>query len=235
MGYSSMSHTSWWSAQNDNNEIHALITKEKMNDHVGVLGTGVPRLACLRPAAWLEWRPSVAHLHQHKAQDPREGPSLARRTTRRFLKHDLLRLAREEAERSRWGTLRGAHDASHDDRGCHAGARRAPAHAASPFPLWCKGGKRGQEDQAKAPISVQRDQDQSNGGKEVTMEPRTASPQGLWLAKTNFSQDKCTRYSPSKWPIVGTLPAQYLGRGPGPMPINRTSHPQNRGSQKRGI
>src|SRR3954468_10769322 len=109
------------------------------------------------------------------------------------------------------------------------GARRAPARAASPFPLWCKGGKRRREDQAKAPISVQQDQDQSNGGKEGTMEPRTASPQGLWQAKTNFSQDKCTRCSPSNWPIVGALPAQYLGRGPGPLPINRTRHPQGRG------
>src|SRR3954468_12168731 len=63
---------------------------------VGVLGTGVPRLACLRPAACLEWGPSVAHLHQHKAQDPREGPSLMRRTTWRFLRHGLLWLAREE-------------------------------------------------------------------------------------------------------------------------------------------
>src|SRR4051812_7825656 len=60
------------------------------------------------------------------------------------------------------------------------GARRAPTRAASPFPLWCKGGKHRREDQEKAPISVQRDQDQSNGVKEVTMEPRTASPQGLW-------------------------------------------------------
>src|SRR3954466_4581257 len=89
---------------------------------VGVLRTGVPRLACLRPAAWLEWGPNVAHLHQHKAQDPREGPSLSRRTTRRFLKHGLLRLAREEAEILRWGTSQGPHDASHDDQGCQAGA-----------------------------------------------------------------------------------------------------------------
>src|SRR3954467_9148465 len=109
------------------------------------------------------------------------------------------------------------------------GARRAPSPAASPFPLWCKGGKRRREDQAKASISVQRDQDQSNGGKEVIVEPRTVSPQSLWQARTNFSQDKCTRWSSSKWPIVGALPAQYLGRGPGPLPINRTSHPQKRG------
>src|SRR3954470_2358117 len=43
------------------------------------------------------------------------------------------------------------------------GARRAPARAVSSFPLWCKGSKRRREHQAKAPISVQKDQDQPNG------------------------------------------------------------------------
>src|SRR3954462_14928753 len=123
---------------------------------VGVLGTGVPRLACLRPAAWLKWGPSMAHLHQHKTQDPREGPSLAWRTTRYFLRRGLLRLAHEEAERSRQGTSRGAHDASHDDRGCQAGARPC---SVLPFLFGAKESKRVREDQAKAPISVQRDQD----------------------------------------------------------------------------
>src|SRR4051812_23364301 len=112
------------------------------------------------------------------------------------------------------------------------GARRAPACVVSSFPLWCKGGKRRREDQAKASILVQRDQDQSNGGEEVIVEPRTASPQSLWQARTNFSQDKCTRCSPSKWPTVGALPARYLGGGPGPLPINRTSHPQGRRDEK---
>ena len=55
------------------------------------------------------------------AQDPRQGPSLAGRMTEGFLGHSLVRLAREEAERSRRGTSRGAHDASHDDQG-QAGA-----------------------------------------------------------------------------------------------------------------
>ena len=36
-----------------------------------------------------------------QARDPREGPSLAGRTTQSFLRHGLIRLAREEAERSR--------------------------------------------------------------------------------------------------------------------------------------
>ena len=57
-----------------------------------------------------------------QAQDPREGPSLAGRTTRSFLRRGLIRVAREEAERSRRGTSRGAHDASHDDQGRQAGA-----------------------------------------------------------------------------------------------------------------
>ena len=39
-----------------------------------------------------------------QTQDPREGPSLAKRTTRSFLRHGLVRLARKEAERSRRGT-----------------------------------------------------------------------------------------------------------------------------------
>ena len=36
------------------------------DDSVGVLGTGVPKLAYLRPAAWLKWGPSAAQLHQLK-------------------------------------------------------------------------------------------------------------------------------------------------------------------------
>ena len=40
---------------------------------VGVLGTGVPRLACLRPAAWMEWWPSTAHLHQRKLKTLARG------------------------------------------------------------------------------------------------------------------------------------------------------------------
>ena len=57
-----------------------------------------------------------------QTQDPREGPSLAGRTTRSFLRRGLVRLAHEEVERSRRGTSRGARDASHDDSGRQAGA-----------------------------------------------------------------------------------------------------------------
>ena len=40
---------------------------------VGILGTGVPRLACLRPTAWLRWGPSAAHLHQHRLKTLARG------------------------------------------------------------------------------------------------------------------------------------------------------------------
>ena len=56
------------------------------------------------------------------------------------------------------------------------GASRALAHAVPSLPLWCKGSKRRREYQAKASISVQQDQDQPNGRKEVIVEPKQASP-----------------------------------------------------------
>ena len=85
-------------------------------------GNGGPQ-TCLPAACGVAQRgPGTAHLHQHKTQDHREGPSLAGRTTWSFLRHGLIRLAHEEAERSRRGTSRGAHDASPDDQGRQSGA-----------------------------------------------------------------------------------------------------------------
>ena len=69
------------------------------------------------------------------------------------------------------------------------GASRAPAHAVSSFPLWCKGSKRRREHQAKAPVSVQRDQDQEVHETEVTVEPKTASSPELCAGEDYFCQD----------------------------------------------
>ena len=55
------------------------------------------------------------------------------------------------------------------------GVSRVPARVVPSVPLWCKGSKRRREHQAKATISVQRDQDQFNGRIEVTVEPKTVS------------------------------------------------------------
>ena len=56
------------------------------------------------------------------------------------------------------------------------GTRRVPARAVSFFALWCIGSKHRRDHQAKASISVQQDQDQSNGRMEVTVEPKSALP-----------------------------------------------------------
>ena len=127
------------------------------------------------------------------AQDPREGPSLAGRTIGSLLRHGLVRLAREEAERSRRGTSQGARDASHDDRS-QAGTRRALACAESLFPLWCKGGKRGRgvpRHQAKVSILLQQDQDQQDGRAEVTMEPKTTSSPVVGVLGTGVPRLAC--------------------------------------------
>ena len=141
---------------------------------VGVLGTGVPRLACLRPAAWLKRGPSTARLHQHRLE------TLARGQASRGGRHRASSgtaspgwLAKRQRDQG------GApHEVPVTQAVTTKGARRAPARAVSSFPLWCKGGKRSHgvpRHKATVAISVQQDQDQRNGRKEVTMEPRTAS------------------------------------------------------------
>ena len=144
---------------------------------VSVLGTGVPRLACLRPAAWLKGDPARPIFINTRLKTLARGQ--ASRGGRRGASSGMASsgwLARSRRDQGR-GTSRGAHDASHDDRD-QAGARWAPACVVSLFPLWCKGGKhmRGVPRQLeKVTISVQRDQDQQSGRMEVTVEPRTAS------------------------------------------------------------
>ena len=141
-------------------------------ESVGVLGTGVPRLACLRPAVWLKRGPSTAHLHQHRpetlargqaSRGGRQGASSGTASSGWLTRRQRVqgRVPREVPMTQAMTTK---------------GARRAPARTVSSFPLWCKGSKQRQEHQAKAPVSVQQDQDQSNGRMEVTVEPKSASP-----------------------------------------------------------
>ena len=125
---------------------------------VGVLGTGVPRLACLRPAAWLEEGPSTARLHQHRPKTLARGQaSRGGRQEASSGAASLGWLARRQ--RDQGGV---PHEVPVTQAMTTQGARRVLACAASPFPLWCKGGKRSRgvpRHQAKVAISVQRDQD----------------------------------------------------------------------------
>src|SRR3954465_14256636 len=189
-------------------------------------GNGGPQ-TCL-PAAWGVAQKGAQHgpSSSTQTQDPREGPSLSGRTTRSFLRRGLIRLAHEEAERSRWGTSRGAHDASHDDQRRQAGAS---LRSVLPFLFGAKGASAGERIKQRPPLRWNETKTNSTTRRKSLWSPSRRHHQSLWQGKTNFSQDKCTRWSPSKWPIVGALPAQYLGRGPRPLLINRTSHPRGRG------
>ena len=89
---------------------------------VGVLGTGVPRLACLRPTAWLCKRARMAHLHQQALK------TLPRGQASRGGRHKTSSGAASPGWLVRGGeikarrTSRGSNDVSHDDQG-QAGAR----------------------------------------------------------------------------------------------------------------
>ena len=134
---------------------------------------GVPRLACLRPAAWLKEWPSTAHLRQHKLE------TLARVQASRGRRQEPS----SGAASSGWLTRRRRDQGGvpHEvpvTQAMTIRARRAPVCAESLFPLWCKGGKRRQGYQAKATISVQQDQDQQDGRAKVIVEPKPTSLSG---------------------------------------------------------
>ena len=56
-------------------------------------------------------------------------------------------------------------------------------------------------------------------GRRSPWSPRWRHRQCFWQPKTNFSQDNLYQMFPFKMAIVGSLPAQYLGRRPGPLYI----------------
>ena len=107
-----------------------------------------------------------------QAQDPREGPSLAGRTTRSFLRHGLVRLAHEEAESSRRGTSQGAHDASHDDRG------RQPAQCPS-FLFGARGASAGESIKQRHPFRCNKTKTSPTAGRKSLWSPSRHHHQSL--------------------------------------------------------
>ena len=81
---------------------------------VGVLGTGVPRLACLRLTAWLHQRPSFGSNNSRTARGakPREADD-----TKTFLGAASLGWLPRSRDIYEAGTSRGSRDVSHDDQG----------------------------------------------------------------------------------------------------------------------
>ena len=145
-----------------------------------------------------------------------------------FLRSSLIRRACEEADRSRQSTSRGAlTQAMMIETRCAPGGLR-PTQCPC-FPFGAKGASTSQGIRQRLPFRCNKNKTSRATRWKSSWSPGRRHRQNLWQSKTNFSQDKCTRCSPSKWPIVGALPAHYLGRGLGPPSINRASHHRKEG------
>ena len=177
---------------------------------------GVPRLACLRPMAWLHQRPCMAHLHQRTLKTLARGQ--ASRGGRRKTSSGAASLGwlMRGGETKAGGTLRGHYDASHDDQG-QAGVSvrsvlisslvlKRQAQMRSPEALG-KGFHIG----ATRPRPAGQ-QDEGHRGAEDGVTTRAFGRRRLPLVRKT-----CTSCLPSNLVVVGSLPAQYLGRGPGPL------------------
>ena len=177
---------------------------------VGVLGTGVPRLACLGPAAWLKGGPSMARLHQHKLKTLVRGQ--ASRGGRQGASSGTASSGWLARRRRDQGGV--PHEVPVTQAMMTKGARRAPAVQCPPFLFGAKGASAGESIKQRHPFRCNKTKTSPKAGKKSLWSPSWRHHQSLWQARTNFSQDKCTRCSPSKWPTVGALPAQYLGERP---------------------
>ena len=144
-------------------------------------------------------------------QDPREGPSLAKRTTPRPPKGSASSswLPRSGDFYARL-ISRGSADVSHDDQG-QAGARRALAGAERQFLLWCKGGKpqaRSPEESAKGfPSGVTRPRPTGRQDGGHRRAHRSVMTKGFSQEKTTFVRISCTTCPLSNPSVVGSLPA----------------------------
>ena len=155
---------------------------------VGVLGTGVPRLACLRPAAWLKRGPSTAHLHQHELKTLARGQ--ASRGGRQEASSGAAspgRLARRRRDQGK-GTSRCAHDASHDDRD-QAGAGLCSVLVSSLVQRGASTGAEYQGIKLRLPFRCNETKTSRAAGWRSPWNPGRHHRQCLWQLKTNFSQD----------------------------------------------
>ena len=149
-----------------------------------------------------------------RAQDPREGPSLVGRMTRSFLRHGLVRLAHEEAESSRRGTSRGAHDASHDDQGRQSGASPRSVLLSSLVQreqAQARASSKGIHFGATRPRPVQR-QDGGHCGVQAGVTTRAFGRRGPTLVRISVPDVPLQNGQ-----LLAPFPLIIWGRGPGPL------------------
>ena len=181
---------------------------------------GVPRLACLRPAAWLKGGPSTAHLHQHKSKTLARGQ--ASRDGRRGASSGTASLGWLTRRRRDQGGV--PHEVPMT-QAMTTKAGRAPGGrwpAQSPcFLFGAKGASAAVEYRGvrqRLPFRCNETRTRRTTRWRSPWSPRRRHPQNFAQAKTAFVRIACTSCPPSNQPaIVGSLPTRYLGRGPGPL------------------
>ena len=139
-------------------------------DPVGVLGTGVPRLACLRPTAWLKGGPSVAHLHQHKPKTIARGQ--APRGGQRGASSGWLTRRR----RDQGGV---PHEVPVTQAMTTKGARRAPAAQCPPFLFGAKGASAGESIKQRHPFRCNKTKTSPTAGWRSPWSPSRRHHQSL--------------------------------------------------------
>ena len=168
---------------------------------VGVLGTEVPRLVCLRPAAWLKWWPSMAHLRLLKLK------TLARARPRGA---DDARLPQERPHQA--GSRGGGEIKTRIPRevlvtqAMTIETRRAPACSVLVSSLVQRG-----QAQAKASgkgyrsgAARPRPAEQQDGGHRGAQDGIITSAFGS--QRPTLVRITCTICSPSKWPLLPPFP-----------------------------
>ena len=157
-------------------------------DFVSVLGMGVPRLACLRPAAWLKRGPSAAHLHQLKLKTLARGQaSRGGRQKASLEAASSGRLARRRRDQGR-GTSRGTVTQAMTIETRRVPGGRRPAQCPC-FPFGAKGASTGQGIRQRLPFRCNETKTSRAAGRRSSWSPRRRHHQCFWQPKTTFGQD----------------------------------------------
>ena len=172
---------------------------------VGVLGTGVPRLACLRPAAWLTQWPSTTRLHQPKLKTLARGQASwggRHMASLGTASPGMLAGGREIKAR---GTSRGAHDASHDDQD-QAGASLCSV-LISPLVQRGQAQARGTKASGKGFLigaTIPRPAERQDGGHREAQDSIITSTFGR--RRPRLVRIACTSCPLLKWPLLDPFP-----------------------------
>ena len=175
---------------------------------VGVLGTGVPRLACLRPTAWLCEGP-VRPIFTSKDSRPSRGAKPRRADDTRPPQERPHQATSRGAERSRPGKPREVPMTSTmtiETRQAPGGRQRAHG----PCFLFCgKEASAGEEYRGvkqRFPYRCNETKTSRTASRRSPWIPRRRHHQSLWQAKTTFVRISYTSCPLSNWPLWDPFP-----------------------------